>query len=208
KDSSELDAGQKEWLFWMVNGVADPVILSDAKNDIILQNVRAESLFKTSAGDSDGKRRAIRMNNSLFTAALSTANLQPHTPSTRPELTLVDPIEGSDLLFEMITMSATNYFNGARGTVAVLKNITDLRHATEQVTQNVHRLQSAEEEIRLERDRLNLIMRSVPNPILLLDYENQPILMNHEALRLLQASPLASVRGKRAQVCINNEARF
>src|SRR6266536_3149268 len=208
KDSSEQHAVEKEWLFWMVNGVADPVILSDAKNDIILQNVRAESLFKTSAGDSDGKRRAIRMNNSLFTAALSTAKLQPTTPSTRPELTLVDPIEGSDLLFEMITMSATNYFNGARGTVAVLKNITDLRHATEQVTQNVHRLQSAEEEIRLERDRLNLIMHSVPNPILLLDYENQPILMNHEALRLLQASPLASVRGKRAQVCINNEARF
>ena len=65
--------------------------------------------------------------------------------------------------------------SGSRGTVVVLKNITDLRHATEQVTQNVHRLQTAEEEIRLERDRLNLIMRSVPNPIILMDFENQPI---------------------------------
>src|SRR5919197_3570024 len=148
------------------------------------------------------------MNNFMFTAALSTAKLQPNAPDRRPDLVLVDPIEGSDLLFEMITMPATNYFNGARGTVAVLKNITDLRHATEQVTENVERLQSAQEEIRLERDRLDLIMRSVPNPILLLDYENQPILMNHEALRLFQASPLDSARGKRAQVCINNEARF
>ena len=77
-------------------------------------------------------------------------------------MTLVDPIEGTELLFEMRTLPATNYFNGARGTVAVLTNITDLRVATEQVTQNVHRLQTAEEEIRLERDRLNLIMRSVP----------------------------------------------
>src|SRR5437763_15543465 len=106
----------------------------------------------------------------------------------------------------MRTLPATNYFNGARGTVAVLTNITDLRQATEQVTQNVHRLQTAEEEIRLERDRLNLIMRSVPNPIILLDPGNQPILMNQEALRLFQAPPLDSSR--RAQVCITNEAKF
>jgi nitrogen-specific signal transduction histidine kinase len=208
RDSSEQHAVQKEWLFWMVNGVADPVILTDANNDIILQNVRAENLFKSSSGDSEGKKRAIWMNNFMFTAALSTAKLQLGERDRRPELTLVDPIEGTDLLFEMITLPATNYFNGSRGTVAVLKNITDLRHATEQVTQNVHRLQTAEEETRLERDRLNLIMRSVPNPILLLDVENQPILMNQEALRLFQASPLDSARGKRAQVCISNEARF
>jgi len=37
----------------------------------------------------------------------------------------------------MRTLPATNYFNGARGTVAVLTNITDLRHANEQVTQNI-----------------------------------------------------------------------
>jgi nitrogen-specific signal transduction histidine kinase len=208
KDSSEQHAVQKEWLFWMVNGVADPVILTDANNDIILQNVRAENLFKSSSADSEGKKRAIWMNNFMFTAALSTAMLEQNQPGGRPELTLVDPIEGTDLLFEMIPLPATNYFNGARGTVAVLKNITDLRHATEQVTQNVHRLQTAEEEIRLERDRLNLIMRSVPNPIMLLDFENQPILMNHEALRLFQASPLESVRGKRAQVCMSNQGKF
>jgi signal transduction histidine kinase len=205
KDSSEQHAVQKEWLFWMVNGVADPVVLTDASNDIILQNVRAESLFKTSHGDSEGKARAIRMNNFMFTATLSNAKLDQGMP---PELVLIDPIEGSDLLFEMINLPATNYFNGARGTVSVLKNITDLRHATEQVTQNVHRLQTAEEEIRLERDRLNLIMRSVPNPIILLDFENKPILMNHEALRLFQAAPLDSARGRRAQVCMTNEARF
>src|ERR671936_2015249 len=106
----------------------------------------------------------------------------------------------------MRTLPATNYFNGARFTVSVLTNITDLRHATEQVTQNVHRLQTAEEEIRLERDRLNLILRSVPNPIILLDPDNQPIVMNHEARRLFQASPLDSSRSRRAQVCITNEA--
>jgi two-component system NtrC family sensor kinase len=83
-----------------------------------------------------------------------------------------------------------------------------LRRATEQVTQNVHRLQTAEEEIGLERDRLNLVLRSVPNPIILLDIVNQPILMNHEALRLLGASPLDHQRGRRGQIALANEARF
>ena len=73
KDSSEQHAIEKEWLFWMVNGFADPVILTDADNDIILQNLRAETLFKANPDDSEGKRRAIWMNNFLFTAALSKA---------------------------------------------------------------------------------------------------------------------------------------
>jgi nitrogen-specific signal transduction histidine kinase len=209
KDSSEQHAVEKEWLFWMVNGIADPVVLVDADNDIILQNLRAETLFKANPEASEGKRRAMQMNNFLFTAALSTSNLEQNAAGrSARDVTLVDPIEGTELLFEMRTLPATNYFNGARGTIAVLTNITDLRHATEQVTQNVHRLHTAEEEIRLERDRLNLIMRSVPNPIILLDIDNQPILMNHEALRMFQASSLDSQRGRSAQVCITNEAKF
>jgi signal transduction histidine kinase len=201
-------ATEKEWLFWMINGFADPVVLTDVDNAIILQNTRAESLFKSNADDSEGKRRAISTNNSLFSAALSASVLEQNTASRAThDLTLVDPIEGTELLFEMRTMPATNYYNGARGTVAVLTNITDLRHATEQVTQNVHRLQTVEEEVSLERDRLNLVLRSVPNPIILLDIDNQPILMNHEALRLFQASPLDR-RGGRAQISMANEARF
>jgi signal transduction histidine kinase len=209
RDSSEQHAIQKEWLFWMINGFTDPVILTDTHNDIILQNLRAETLFRSNADDSEGKRRAISMNNFLFTAALSTSVLEQDTAgrATR-DLTLVDPIEGTELLFEMRTLAATNYYNGARGTVSVLTNITDLRHATEQVTQNVHRLHSAEEEIRLERDRLNLVLRSVPNPIILLDIGNEPILMNHEALRLFQASPIDTHRDRRAQICISNEAKL
>src|SRR4030088_1788465 len=209
RDSSEQHAVEKEWLYWMVNGFAQPVGPVDANNDIILQNLRAETLFKANADASEGKRRAISMNNFLFTAALSTSKLEQNAMGrSARDLTLVDPIEGTELLFEMRTLPATNYFHGARGTVAVLTNITDLRYATDQVTQNVHRLQTAEEEVRLERDRLNLIISSVPNAILLLDIDNQPILMNHEALRLFQASALDSHRGGRAQVCISNEAKF
>ncbi|MDQ6674183.1 MAG: ATP-binding protein [Chloroflexota bacterium] len=207
--SGEQHAVQKEWLYWMVNGFADPVVLVDANNDIILQNLRAETLFKADADASEGKRRAISMNNFLFTAALGTSKLEQNAAGrSARDLTLVDPIEGSEMLVEMQTLPATNYFNGARGTIAVLTNITDLRHATDQVTQNVHRLQTAEEEIRLERDRLNLIMRSVPNPIILLDIDNQPIVMNHEALRMFQARSIGNQHVRSAQICTTNEAKF
>jgi signal transduction histidine kinase len=209
RDTTEQHVVEKEWLWWMVNGVADPVILTDAENDIVHKNIRAESLFRASPDDSEGKRHAISMNNFWFTAALSTSRLDEKAGRTERELTLVDPIEGTDLLFEMITFPATNYYNGARGTVSVLKNITDLRLATEQLSQNVHRLQTADEEIRLERDRLNLILRSVPNPIILMDSEDQTILMNRQAARLFQASTAAEAqRSRRAQICVSNDTKF
>src|SRR6266571_969480 len=90
--SSEQHAVEKEWLYWMVNGFADPVVLTDANNDIILQNLRAETLFKAGPDDSPGKGRAIWMNNFLFTANLSTSMLEQNAAgrSTR-DLTLVDP---------------------------------------------------------------------------------------------------------------------
>jgi len=133
---SEVHAVEKEWLWWMVNAVADPVVVTDAQNDIVLQSRGAEQLFRAGRDDSPGKTHAMQMNNFLFTAALSTWNLQRAGERSR-ELTLVDPIEGSELIFEVITTAATNYRTGARGTVSVLKNVTDLRHVTEELSQNL-----------------------------------------------------------------------
>lgn len=207
-DSTERFAVEDEWLWWMINGVSDPIVLTDASNDIILQNTRAEALFRSSSDDSEGKRRAISMNNFLFTAALSTLNLERSTDRVGRELTLVDPIEGTELLFEVISSPATNYRIGTRGMVSVLKNVTDLRRATEQLSQNVLRLQSADEEIRLERDRLNLVLTSVPNPIIVMDNDNQIITMNQEALRLFGAPSGNAPKTRRTQVCASNDAKF
>jgi signal transduction histidine kinase len=208
RDSTERLAVEYEWLWWMVNGVADPVVLTDANNDIVLHNLSAEALFKVSAGDSEGKRRAIWMNNFLFTAALSTSKLEQTSGRSARELTLVDPIEGSELLFEVISTPATNYRNAARGTVSVLKNVTDLRHATEELSHNVQRLQTVDEEIRLERDRLNLVLRNVPNPIIVMDNDNQTITMNQEALRLFQAPPPDGRDSRRVQALFSNDAKL
>jgi PAS domain S-box-containing protein len=205
RDTSEAHAIEKEWLWWMVNGVGDAVLVTDSNNDIVLQNRRAELLFRASDEDSAGKRRAVWMNNFLFTAALSTWNLERVGATTAREVTLVDPIEGEELIYEVITTPATNFRVGMRGTVSVLKNVTDIRHIGEELARGRARLQTAEEEIRLERDRLDLVLRNVPNPIIVVDNDNQIISMNPAAERLFKPT---SATSRAAHTALANDARF
>ena len=205
QETSVAHAIEKDWLWWMVNGVGDAVIVTDSNNDIILQNKRAELLFRAADEDSPGKRRAMWMNNFLFTAALSTWNLERGGPTRSREVTLVDPIEGSELIYEVITTPATNYRVGMRGTVSVLKNVTDIRHIGEELARGQERLQTAEEEVRLERDRLDLILRNVPNPIIVVDNDNEIISMNPAAQRLFKSETAAP---RTANPALANDARF
>jgi len=205
RDTSEAHAIEKEWLWWMINGVGDAVLVTDSNNDILLQNRRAELLFRASDEDSAGKRRAVWMNNFLFTAALSTWNLERVEATTGREVTLVDPIEGDELIYEVITTPATNYRVGMRGTVSVLKNVTDIRHIGEELARGRERLQSAEEEIRIERDRLDLVLRNVPNPIIVVDNDNHIMSMNPAAERLFKPD---SATPRATHAALANDARF
>ena len=205
RDTSEAHAIEKEWLWWMVNGVGDAVLVTDSNNDIVLQNRRAELLFRASDEDSAGKRRAVWMNNFLFTAALSTWNLERIGATTPREVTLVDPIEGEELIYEVITTPSTNFRVGMRGTVSVLKNVTEIRHIGEELARGRARLQSAEEEVRMERDRLDLVLRNVPNPIIVVDNDNQIISMNPAAEHLFKP---ASATSRAAHTALANDARF
>jgi PAS domain S-box-containing protein len=213
RDAAELRLGgeahavEKEWLWWMVNAFADPVVVTDERNELVLANHSADLLFKTGKDDSAGKSHAISMNNFLFTAALSTWNLQSAMERTR-ELTLVDPIEGDELIFEVITSPATNYRIGAKGTVSVLKNVTDLRHVTQELSANIQRLQSVDQEIRMERDRLDLVLRNVPNPIIVVDNANEIVSMNAAAERLFKPPRDPLIQSRRAQVAMRNDAKF
>jgi PAS domain S-box-containing protein len=205
RDTSEAHAIEKEWLWWMLNGVGDAVLVTDSNNDIVMQNRRAENLFRASDEDSAGKRRAVWMNNFLFTAALSTWNLEHIGATTSREVTLVDPIEGEELIYEVITTPATNYRVGMRGTVSVLKNVTDIRHIGEELARGRQRLQTAEEEIRIERDRLDLVLRNVPNPIIVVDNDNHIMSMNPAAERLFKP---AAATSRASHTALANDARF
>ena len=89
----------------------------------------------------EGWRRAVALNNMLFSASLFT-NAAESGP-TRRELLLVDPSEGQDLLFEVLSTPVPIRL-GEIGVVSVLRNVTDLRRATEEIEENYRRLRVAE----------------------------------------------------------------
>ncbi|HZR98073.1 MAG TPA: ATP-binding protein [Chloroflexota bacterium] len=200
--SGEQHAIEKEWLWWMANSVQDPIVLSNEQNEILLYNIHAERLLKTSPDDSPGKRRAIELNNFLLTAALSSFTLDQGRAMGR-ELTLVDPIEGAELLFEVICQPATNLRTGERGLVSFLKDVTDLRRAAEELNRSLESLHQAGEETRRERDRLNLILASVADPIVVTDATGQIVLMNQQAERLLQPPAQPPATGTTAYLANN-----
>jgi signal transduction histidine kinase len=129
----------------------------------------------------------------LFSAALSRSAVEG-SPEAR-ELLLVDPSDGSDLLFEVLSSTVEDPREGT-GVVSVLRNITDLRRATEQIEENYQKLRVAEAAVRAERDRLNLIIDSVADPIIVTDSTGATVLMNAPAEDLFtfvtDASELAS----------------
>jgi hypothetical protein len=59
---------------------------------LLIANTRAELLFSGTDDVSEGRRRAVQLNNMFFSAALSRRSLGEGEPGRR-ELVLVDPTE-------------------------------------------------------------------------------------------------------------------
>ncbi len=64
---------ERQWVESIMKSVADPIVLTNMDNEILLQNRRAEELFSDRRDASEGKRRALEMNDLLFSAYLSSA---------------------------------------------------------------------------------------------------------------------------------------
>jgi signal transduction histidine kinase len=169
-------------LFNIINAATDPILFTNMEGQLIIANTRAEMLFTAPDDVSEGRRRAVQLNNMFFSAALSRTALGEGEAGRR-ELLLVDPTEGSDLLFELLSTVVSDAREGP-GVVSILRNITDLRQATRQIDENYAKLRAAEAEVRAERDRLNLLIDSVADPIIVTDQEGEISLMNNPAERL------------------------
>jgi PAS domain-containing protein len=116
---------QVDLLTTIVNALPDPVLITNEANDILLANVRAERLFTVGQEDSEGRRRAIQINNLLFSSFLTQSMIDAGMEGPR-ELNLVDTFEGSDLLFEVLSVPLPAVA-GHSGVISVLRDITDLR---------------------------------------------------------------------------------
>jgi PAS domain S-box-containing protein len=188
---------ERQWIESIMKSVADPIVLTDLDNEILLQNRRAEELFSGSANAGEGKRRALKMNDLLFSAYLSSATVSSSELIQR-DITLVDPIEGSDIHFEVISTPAANSRGEPLGLVSIFRDVTDLREANEELARNFVKLQQAEEDSRRERDRLDLIIENVGHPIVVCDVSGNFILFNRRAEVLFPDYESFSTRGSAA----------
>src|SRR5207244_1153061 len=115
--------------------------------------------LRSASGRSDGPRAVVLLSRKggvgdvdldrlAPVAALSAWNLDTASRATNREVTLVDPVEGTELIYEVITMPALNHRIGERGVVSVLKDVTDIRHMTEELARSAERIQTADLQIR------------------------------------------------------------
>jgi PAS domain S-box-containing protein len=211
RSAERLDQ-QRDLLSAIINSLPDPIIITNPAAEIVVQNRRAEHLLSLGESDSEGRRRAVEINNLLFTSHLAKAAMggTPHSGSR--ELNMVDPDEGTDLLFEVLTHELPMTEEGAPGSmVSILRDVTDLRRAAGELERQVQRARLAERDATRERDRLDLILENVADPILVTNDRSEVILMNRQAEQLfslegevLDPRPLM----KRAAAVRANDTRF
>ena len=207
RSSERLDQ-QRDLLTAIVNSLPDPIIITDEAGDIVVQNARAEHLLSFRDGDSEGRRRAVEINNLLFTSFLSKSVMAGGITSGSRELNLVDPDEGTDLLFEVLAHRLSPGISRSASFVSVLRDVTDLRRAANELERQVQRVRLAEFDATRERDRLNLILENVADPILVTDDRSNIILMNRFAEELLQLDEATSRSRTRVQAVRNNDTKF
>jgi len=195
---------ERSLLHSIINAVTDPILLTDTEGRLLIANARALTLFTATEEESEGRRGAVRMNNMLLSSALSSKAIE-ETGATRRELLLVNPADGSDLLFELLSTITEDPRHGT-GVVSVLRNVSDLRRASEEIEENNRRLRIAEVQARAESDRLNLIIDSVADPIVVTDAAGATSLMNEPAERLFTLQQMAS--GLQQRWVQANDAHF
>src|ERR1041385_141299 len=166
----------------VMQSMADPVILTDTQHRVIMQNKAAERFFRVPEEMTEGLVRAVEFNNLLFSAALSSM-LVSGSDSHR-DLTLVDAIEGEEMLFEAVSAPTFGPEGIQLGTVTVMRDVTDLRRADQELRLNYERLSEAEEVVRQDRDRLNLIIENVGDPIVVCDSRAKIVLTDPLAQEL------------------------
>lgn len=203
--SASPEPVERRLLRRIINAVADPILLTDLDGQPRIANARAEQLLVAGEGVSEGHRRAVELNRRLFATALASHTTSGASEVRRREVPLVDPQEGTDLLFEIICTPVPES-EGGPGVVSVLRNVTDLGRAARALGESYRRLRATEEEARSERHRLDLVLDSVADPILLTDPTGALVLMNDPAEQLFCVPPGG---GEAAQRRVrSNDAQF
>lgn len=169
----------------------DPVLVVDADARVVLSNRRAVELLVAEPDDSEGRRHAVETNNLFFSAFRARAILQSEKTAAERELLLVDPVDGSELLFEVIDLPFQEA-DEADARIYLMREITDLRLAAHELEIQISRSLAAEYTARRESVKLNVIIENAGVPIVVTDHESNVVLLNLEAERLLHVGAPAA----------------
>ena len=175
-----------------LDALPDPVMVIDADARMVLSNRRAVELFVAEPDDSQGRRHAVETNNLFFSAFRARAILQSDQPAAQRELLLVDPVDGSDLLFEVLDLPFQDAGSEVERRIYVMRDITDLKLAAHELEIQISRSLAAEYAARRETEKLNVIIENAGVPIVVTDRQTNIVLMNPEAESLLEVGPSGS----------------
>ena len=184
----------------VMESMTDPVILTDPQHRVITQNKAAARYFRVPGEVSEGRVRAVELNNLLFSAALSSMVVSGNDSSR--DMTLVDAIEGDEVLFEAVSAPSFAPDGRRTGMVTVLRDVTDLRRADEELRGNYEKLRQAEEVVRQDRDRLNLVIENVGDPIIVCDRDAKVALLDPLAQELFGSEQ------RRSPLHMRNQAKL
>ncbi len=193
---------ERRLLFSVINAVSDPILLTNVQGRLLMGNARAEQLLAWSEDMSEGRRHALELNNLHFSSALAGAAVE--SGFGQREVILVDPEDGSDLLFELLT-TPLEPDRGQSAFVSVLRNVTDLGRATRELEDNYKRLRAAEAQARAERRRIEQVIHSVVDPIIVSNAAGKILMTNRPAELLFTPADHDPQAQRRAHA---NVARF
>src|SRR5438477_370120 len=204
RETGEAHAIEKEWLWWMVNGVGDAVLVTDSNNDIVLRNVpnpiivvdndnhimsmnpAAERLFKPASATSRAAHTALA-NDARFTSFLAGLRLDP-VMSKRGEIGLTDPATDDRLEMEV---SATEIKDGRGAVMAIVSVMQDVgrlreleRRRLEQVLFDSEKLAAIGRLAASIAYEVNKHLEAVQNALYLLEKELESDASNRQYLEI------------------------
>jgi PAS domain S-box-containing protein len=196
---------QRELLNTLLNGLPDPLLVIDAHGAILMENRRAAALFDRQGGAGEERARAVDLNNLLFSSFLGRA-AESGWAGPR-DLALVEPDSGAaDLVFDVLSAPLPPHLAGDGARLAALRDVTALKRASTELEHQFRRVRQSEGRARRERDRLNLILENVGDPILVSDGDGAVLLVNRQGERLFASAAGAGEPSPPEQRAAANEA--
>jgi len=162
----------------LMQALSEPILITDKQGKITDQNHSAEPFFVLPADPSFAASSAAKSNR-LRMAELVAFGI-PNPGSKSYQVSLKQVADGMEIQFEA-SCSPVFSKNACTGAIIVLRQLPG---RDEDIRASLEKLRAAEEVVRQDRDRLNLVIENVGDPIVVADSNAKITLMDSLAREL------------------------